>query len=322
MGEEIVKLHQVQMISEFYEKDPLSVHDELLNHGIDFSNIYQELEMSSRFVDAHMDISFGDIPVNLHSHSYYEIVYVLSNSGAQYLVGSNRYLLQRGDVIFVPPGIGHKPLFPSELAEPYKRIVLWVSTDFIEGIKHIYPDYQPKFRERVFLLRTVGTPWESIGTYFHKGLKEAQEKKKGWQFALCGNTMQLLTVCLRALSEPATYPLKSEKPELLDDVVSYIESHLHEKITLAETAARFYVSESTIGQTFQKKMHVSFHHYVTQRRLIAAKSMIIKEHNLDILSEKVGFTDYSTFYRAFKKEFGISPKEYRKLIADSSQALI
>ena len=134
--------------------------------------------------------------------------------------------------------------------------------------------------------------------------------------------MQLLVECLRAYANPGNNQLKSEKPELLDEVVSYIESNLAEKITLADTASRFFVSESTIGQTFQKKMHVSFYHYVTQRRLIAAKSMILEEGNLDILCEKVGFTDYSAFYRAFKKEFGISPREYRNLIAENQQNLI
>ena len=317
-----MKLDEISLLNRLYEEDPAQFQTALHQNGIDLTSIYQELEMSSRYVDTHMDVSTGEHPVNLHSHSYYEMVYILSNSGTQYLVGTKRYLLQRGDIILVPPGIGHKPLFPSELAEPYRRIVIWFSNDFIEGIKYILPfDSLPK-EERVFLLRTAGTSWDSIGKHFHVGLKEAQEKKEGWQVALYGNTMQILTLFWRAMQEPENRPPKTEKPELLDNVVSYIETHLHEKITLADTASRFFVSESTIGQTFQKKMHVSFYHYVTQRRLIAAKSMILEEANLELLGEKVGFTDYSTFYRAFKKEFGISPREYRNLVAENQSNLV
>ena len=322
-----MKLDEINLINQLYinqsyKDNPAQFQEALHKSGIDLSSIYQELEMSSRFVDTHMDISTGDIPVNLHSHSYYEMVYVLSNSGTQYLIGAKRYLLQRGDIILVPPGIGHKPLFPSQLAEPYRRIVIWFSTDFIEGMKPFLPYDSMKQEGRVFLLRTAGTSWDNIGKLFHVGLKEAHEKKEGWQIALYGNTMQLLTLFWRAMQEPQNRPPKTEKPELLDNVVSYIETHLHEKITLSDTATRFFVSESTIGQTFQKRMHVSFYHYVTQRRLIAAKSMILEESNLDLLSEKVGFSDYSSFYRAFKKEFGISPREYRNLIAENQQSLL
>ena len=317
-----MKVEQVKHLSALCEKDPTTIQKALIDSGINFSNIYQELEMSSRYVDTHMDVSLGDISVSLHSHSFYEIVYVLSNSGTQYLAGTKRYLLQPGDVIIIPPGVGHKPLFPSRLAEPYKRIVLWVSAEFIEATNHTMPNFPPQFSQQIFLLRTANTSYEYIGKYFHAGLKESQERKKCWEVALCGNTMQLLAACIRAFSEHDQHHLKSEKPELIDDIVAYIETHLCEKITLSDTAQRFFVSESTIGQTFQKKMHLSFYHYVTQRRLIAAKSMMLKENNLDILSTKVGFSDYSTFYRAFKKEFGISPREYRSLIAESQQNLI
>ena len=320
-----MKLDELSLIPELYKKDPALLKEEYLKfkkQGIDFSTMYQELEMRSRFVDTHMDISFGDFPVNLHSHSYYEIMYVLSNSGTQYLAGTKRYSLQPGDIVIVPPGVGHKPLFPSELAEPYRRIVLWISVEFIKGVDYIISDELPSWNIQPFLLRTANTSYEYIGSLFHKGLKEAHEKKDGWQISLCGNTLQLLVECLRAYANPGNSQLKSEKPELLDEVVSYIESHLSEKITLADTASRFFVSESTIGQTFQKKMHVSFYHYVTQRRLIAAKTLMIKERNMDYISTSVGFSDYSAFYRAFKKEFGISPREYRNLIADDSSILI
>lgn len=318
-----MKIDDMHNLAELFQNtNPNIIQNELEKLGVNLSGVYQELEMSSRFVDTHMDISYGNTPVQLHSHSFYEMICCRSNSGVQYLVGTNRYRLQKGDVILVPPGVGHRPLFPTELAEPYQRIVLWFSMDFVEGMKHILPYDTSKLSKQVYLLRTSGTVWQKIPEYFEAGLKEAHKKDIGWQIALCGNTMQLLTLLWRAMNETIDTPLKTEKPELLDNVVSYIESHLNERITLADTAHRFFVSESTIGQTFQKKMHVSFYHYVTQRRLIAAKSMILAEPNLDSLSEKVGFSDYSTFYRAFKKEFGISPREYRNLIAESQQNLV
>lgn len=98
----------------------------------------------------------------------------------------------------------------------------------------------------------------------------------------------------------------------MDELISYIEDHLAEKISLKSAAARFYISERTVSRLFQEKMDVSFYRYVTQRRLIAAKVLILNGEPLEQIGEKVGFSDYSSFFRAFKQAFSISPKQFRQ----------
>ena len=95
--------------------------------------------------------------------------------------------------------------------------------------------------------------------------------------------------------------------------MAYIEMNLAEKITIRDTAKHFYVSESTIRQTFRQKMGVSFHHCLTQRRLIAAKQLIEGGCVLEQVAAQTGFSDYSSFYRAFRQEYGISPRQYRTM---------
>ena len=86
-----------------------------------------------------------------------------------------------------------------------------------------------------------------------------------------------------------------------------------EKITLEDLARHLYVSESTVSKIFRQKMGVSFYRCVTQQRLISAKTLINEGKSLEDVSRAVGFTDYSTFYRAFKKEYGITPRQYTQL---------
>ena len=163
------------------------------------------------------------------------------------------------------------------------------------------------------LLRTAGTKWEFLAELFHNGIRESEQAKPGWELAVIGNTIHLLSLIFRAFMDNSTAPMKAEKPELLDRVLAYVETHLAEKITLGEIARQFYVSESTISHQFRQKMGLSLYRYITQRRLIAAKTHIQNGATLEQVSRDVGFADYSTFYRAFKQEFGISPRRYREL---------
>ena len=75
----------------------------------------------------------------------------------------------------------------------------------------------------------------------------------------------------------------------------------------------FFVSSSTVSHLFKQRLGVSFHRYVTQRRLIAAKTCIEKGQRLDDVAARTGFADYSGFFRSFRREYGISPRQYRQL---------
>ena len=298
------------------------IHAQVLARlGLEPGNIYQELEMDSRFVDTHRDVSHSNSSISLHSHTFYELLYCRSSCGAEYLVGPDRYRLQNGDVVLIAPGVSHRPLLPAHMDEPYTRDVIWISPEFMEGLTRFFPLITLDSGSYAALLRTDPSRQEPLSALFRNGIREAERQAPGWEMALLGNTVQLIALLYRAFADHTAAPLQAEKPELLNRVMAYVEAHLEEKITLQDMARSFYVSESTISHPFREKMGISFYRYVTQRRLIAAKNLIGEGIALEVVGRQVGFSDYSSFYRAFKQEFGISPRQYRKLQETSDPAL-
>ena len=131
------------------------IQDTLRAEGIDLLDFYQELEMSDPYVETHRDISYSNTQLNLHSHTFYELLYCNNDCGAEYLVGADRYRLQKGDIVFVPPGISHRPLLPDTMTEPYERYVLWISQDFVDTYTSVFGmEKKPSYGT---LLRTGGT---------------------------------------------------------------------------------------------------------------------------------------------------------------------
>ena len=271
------------------------IDERLRAAGHDPSALYQELEMDSPYVDTHDDVSRTMDTVNLHSHTFYELLFVRGGS-LQYLLDARRYRLQAGDIVFIPPNTSHRPLFLDKLVEPYSRFVLWVSPLYAGQLNEAFPQ-DGLLPAEAFVLRTAATPWqETLGALFRAGVQESYNHQ---------------TARARA-GEHALRP-QAERQELLDALLVYIENHLQDRITLADTARRFLVSESSVNQLFRKRMKVSFYRFVTQRRLIAAKVLLQDGLPAEQISARVGFGDYSSFYRAFKREYGISPAEYRRL---------
>ena len=290
-----------------------SMYEQILALGLDPHTFYQELEMASPFVDTHRDVSYTNTYLNLHSHTFFELLYCRNSCGAEYLVGADRYRLQKGDIIFIPPGVSHRPLLSEKPVEPYKRYVLWLSPKFMENYAALFSYSFTEKQTSASMLRTDGTKWEFLGDLFRNGVLESERQEDGWESAVIGNTISLLTQIKRATTDRSAHTLKAEKPELLDRIMAFVENNYTKPFTIDTLAKTFFVSSSTISHLFKQTMGVSFYRYVTQRRLIAAKTFIEKGMLLDEVATRTGFQDYSSFYRAFKNEFGISPRQYRNL---------
>lgn len=315
-----MKLGELQKLTQlFSENGSASEQKQMYEHirsiGLDPNNLYQELEMTSPLVDTHRDVSYSNAHIQLHSHAFYELLYCRNTCGAEYLIGSERYRLQRGDLIFLPPGVSHRPLLPDTPSEPYKRYVLWISQDFMERYADLFPYQFTEKQAYPNMLRTGDTKWaEPLLERFRVGVQETEQQADGWEAAVIGNTIMLLTLVKRATDDRISHVLQAEKPELLDRIMAYVETNYTHSITINETANAFYVSNSTISHLFKQKLGISFYRFVTQRRLIAAKNLIEKGGHFEEIAAQVGFMDYSGFFRAFKQEYGISPRQYRSLL--------
>ena len=102
------------------------------------------------------------------------------------------------------------------------------------------------------------------------------------------------------------------KTGLLEKIASYVEENLVGRITLKGVADHCGVSVSTVTQLFQKCLGTTFHQYLTNCRMDAARTLIRDGVPLEEVGRQVGYSDHSTFYRAFRRFFGMSPRDYKK----------
>ena len=104
----------------------------------------------------------------------------------------------------------------------------------------------------------------------------------------------------------------ARKQQLLQDIYTYVDFHLAKRINLQTIADHFQVSISTVTQLFQHRTDMTFHQYLTQRRMATAEEMIARGIPLEEVGKLVGYADHSSFYRAFKSYYKMSPREFKQ----------
>lgn len=291
----------------------------LQEEGLTMADLFGQVEMPDRPISAFVNERKRSFSSPTHIHNFWELTYCQSNCGIQVTLDGTRHILQRGDIVCIPPGCPHASFVPESGEESTSDYVVWISPDFLRGVQEEFPYLRQDPAPGGTVLHTVDTVWEPMGTLFQIAAMESGSHAPGWEAALHSLTVLMLTHLTRALAETAIQPQSGGKQELLDQLLEYVEINLGEKITLEDVAKRFWVSQSTITHLFNKKMGISFRKYIIRRRLAEAKNLIAENMPMEKVAVRVGFGDYSAFYRAFKQEYGISPLQFRKNNIDSAQ---
>lgn len=252
-------------------------------------------------------------PVSSHSHEHYEFYFFLSGN-VSILIGGNEYTLQNGDICIIPPGIYHRPVFRSQ-SEIYRRIVLWMEPEYMRLLKESCDSIDACYswilqKEHYHFHLDQGTS-QRLFTRLFELLEEYQSDSSFHEELLrCHSTAFLLQI--NRMVKEFSLPAHAKKPKaLFSQICDYIHSHLEDDLSLDVLAEKFYVSKYYVAHCFKENMGESTHQYILKARLHATKSSILSGMPLNEVATNYGFANYTTFFRAFKKEFGISPRDFK-----------
>ncbi len=235
----------------------------------------------------------------VHAHEWMEVLLFLSGTGT-YLVEGHPYSVCPGDILLLRSAETHKLMISPET--PYERMAIHFAPEFLEAVDP----------EKTLLAPFLNRPLGQQNLYAAKDHPDLQNAFAGFRFDsvpdiprnVLGRLLLLLTQIQGIFAEANQAPQKVQSP-----LVDYVNEHLFEDISLSSVSEAFFLSRSQISRSFRQATGTSFWHYVTIKRLLAAQAMLQRGEPAGKACTVCGFSDYSTFYRAYCTHMGHSPRE-------------
>jgi YesN/AraC family two-component response regulator len=248
-----------------------------------------------------------------HKHPYYEFYFFLEGDMSMQ-IGKEIYALHPGDIVFIPPEVYHKAVI-HDSSIPYRRFVLWISEQYCDQLQELSEDYfyfmKHVMDTQEYIVHNDSITFNRIQAKVCEILEEIQGHQFGREARIVLGINGLILHLNRILYEQKHIKNAKDGFDLYQNLISYIEEHLEENLTLDTIANEFFVSKFHISHMFKENMGISVHQYIVKKRLLACKGVLHGNVSISKVYQSFGFKDYSSFYRAFRKEFGISPKEYK-----------
>ena len=258
-----------------------------------------------------------DIKFEYHHHDFSKIV-ILIDGDLTYYIEGKAYILKPWDILFVNKNEIHKPVVnPNKY---YERIVIWLNPDFMakyaQGNNNLLKCFEVAIKNNYNLLRLNMKSIDIIKNLIQDIQNCNNSNEFGSEILKESLFVQLMVLMNRLF-------LNSDKNRDIEDiqydktiegVLNYINSNLENDLSLDTIASEFFISKYYLMRKFKNQIGSSIHNYVVQKRLILARSLISDGLSMSSVCSRCGFNDYSSFVRAFKKVYGVSPSNYNPTI--------
>lgn len=260
--------------------------------------------------------------VSLHHHDFYEC-YLFLSGNVTYLIEGKSYLLTPGDIVLVNSKELHQA-FINSMDSAYDRFVLWINPNFLRELSTEETDLTRCFESpnRKNVLR-VDYEWQqNIRILMNKLIALERFQGIGSELLYKAYITELMVYINNLTFNKEVRPdVEVKKSNLIELILEYINAHIDEDITIDELSEHTYLSKFHLSREFKKHTGTTLHRYILQKKLIAAKELILKEIPITHVYEQCGFGDYSNFFRAFKNEYGMTPKQYYEAMKKSDATL-
>ncbi len=281
------------------------------------SVFYQQLPLSPDFefdireVRTQEDALFrGFGKYDLHYHSFWEIDYVTHGAGVN-IFENTTYSFEPGDIYIIHPYEMHNAfpddeieLFCIQFSESSVVRSVFSDADYSGELAH------PRFAT---VIRASDPHYAEAQSIILRTLDEWKERRTGWKPAVRLCLAQLFLELLRNFPAPEGSEPVSRANRGILQALNYINANYTRKITLEQAAREALMNKNYFCTVFKQQMGCTYYRYVNTLRLHYACTLLKStERSVKDIALECGFSDISTFNKAFRKAYGVSPGDYRR----------
>lgn len=241
-----------------------------------------------------------------HYHDFHKIIVFVSGKVTYHIEGKAYHLKPR-DILLVSQGAIHKPEIDPSV--PYERYIFWIRSDLSHS--ELNTCFQ-KANDRSFnLVRLDSSLQEKIRNLLPEIEQALDQKQFGDPILSEALFTQFMIYINRIFLKNSTAPDRKSysSDSQVEQLLKYINRNLSEDLSIDHLAERFFFSKYHMMRKFKEDTGYTIHSYIVSKRLLQARSLISQGTPVMKAASQSGFRDYTTFVRAYKKQFGNAPTQ-------------